>query len=125
MWFVEVVCCTVTRGEGKGSASVGSVFFVSLCLPAKCSCEANIFFFFLMIRRPPISTPFPSPPLSRSSRQAEALIALVEPVLFEQRAPQHEASVADLVHPVGARDRGAAVAEPLERMSRVLFGLDR
>src|SRR5256886_15936851 len=84
-----------------------------------------VFFFFLMIRRPPISTPFPSPPLSRSSRQAEALIALVEPVLFEQRAPQHEASVADLVHPVGARDRGAAVAEPLERMSRVLFGLDR
>ena len=58
-------------------------------------------------------------------RQGENLFGLVQPVLFQQRAPQHEAGVADLVQPVGARDRRLAVSEPLERMARVLFGLDR
>src|SRR5581483_5051967 len=46
----------------------------------------------------------------RIFRLAENLFGLVQPVLLQQRAPQNEACVADLVHPVGAGDRRLTVA---------------
>lgn len=47
----------------------------------------------------------------RVLRLAECRFGLVETVLLEQRATEHQARVADLVQPVCARDRRLTAAE--------------
>src|SRR2546430_9013573 len=71
-----------------------------------------------MIRRPPRSPLFPYTTLFRSGR-GERVLGLVEPVLFEQGAPEHELRAPDLVQIVLVAGR----LEQLEGMPRLLLRL--
>ena len=55
--------------------------------------------------------------VERALAGLERLLGLVEPVLLEQRAAEHELGVADLV------DLVDAVAEQLQRVARLLLRL--
>src|SRR5579862_1157897 len=55
----------------------------------------------------------------RDLRLAERALGIVEPILFEQRAPEHQSRIADLVEHV------LALAHDLERVERLLLRLLR
>src|SRR4030042_948999 len=81
----------------------------SICLCASGSCRVLLSFFFLMIRRPPRSTLFPSPPLFRSGRAKDsprlkprlrvALPPIRPPRLrFQARSEEHTSELQSRLH---------------------------